>query len=337
MDEAYIQALRAGLAAPKAAPKFKYVNGQYIDPTPQAKPQPKKRNLLQSLLPAAGAIGAGLVAAPFTGGLSLAGTIAALGAAGAAGGAIGEFGAQKASGEAEDGFDKGNIFQEGLVSGAFGAGGAGLAGLKGLRAAKAAGATGKTASDLASQVARGSLKAKNVANVVSGSDKGMSLASRGIGAFDKKGGIDTLTKATKRVNAAGDMGIQAGRKGLQQATNKMSQLEKQLQPMLQSKFVKPVKVTNVIDDALRTTSADVTDSTLKRAGNSARKAIANATKNGKVNMGDVRAYRSGLGKEIFKGVETESKVLKKDLYKALGDYIKSSVKALMTYLGSKVR
>lgn len=97
------------------------------------KAAPKQRSGIAPWLPAIGAIGVGAAAAPFTGGMSLAGSIAALGAAGAIGGGLGEYGAQRMSGEK---FNQEKIAKEALWSGAFGAGGQAFTGL---RAAKAAG------------------------------------------------------------------------------------------------------------------------------------------------------------------------------------------------------
>lgn len=61
--------------------------------------QQKQRKGVVRYAPAIGATVAGVAAAPFTGGLSLAGTLAALGAAGAVGSGVGEFAAQKAARE----------------------------------------------------------------------------------------------------------------------------------------------------------------------------------------------------------------------------------------------
>lgn len=110
-------------------------------------PQPKKkRGLLQTLAPAIGGGLAGLAAAPFTGGLSLAATIAAVGGASALGGAAGEFGAQKSNHEQTN---VGNILKEGALSGAFGAGGEAFTGLKIAKAAgEAAGEGGNVLSKI---------------------------------------------------------------------------------------------------------------------------------------------------------------------------------------------
>ena len=84
----------------------------------------ENRATIGDLAPMAGAIGAGLIAAPFTGGLSLAPTLAVLGGASAIGG-----GAGKLLDEATDykeGIDFGNVAEEAALSGAFGAAGGGL-------------------------------------------------------------------------------------------------------------------------------------------------------------------------------------------------------------------
>jgi hypothetical protein len=105
------------------------------------KPQPKKRSLIQALLPAAGATVAGLAAAPFTGGLSLLPTLGIIGGAAAAGGAAGEFGAQKSAGEQTN---VGKIAKEATLSGVLGAGGQAFTAA---RAAKTAGAGSKSLVD----------------------------------------------------------------------------------------------------------------------------------------------------------------------------------------------
>jgi hypothetical protein len=104
-------------------------------------PQKSHRSLLASFLPTAGAIGAGLIAAPFTGGASLAAALATLGTAGALGSAGGEILAQKVSHQKTN---WGDIAKQGALGGALSAGGelfsalnaartsgAGLEGLKG--------------------------------------------------------------------------------------------------------------------------------------------------------------------------------------------------------------
>jgi hypothetical protein len=79
---------------------------------------PKQRSGIKKWLPTLGAVGAGIAAAPFTGGLSLAGTLAALGGAAAVGGAAGEFGAQKSN---QEKINAANILKEGAISGITGA------------------------------------------------------------------------------------------------------------------------------------------------------------------------------------------------------------------------
>lgn len=93
------------------------------DPRPRQAPQPQQaskntRKGVNRYLPAIGGAAAGILAAPFTGGLSLAGTLAAIGGATAVGSAAGEFGAQKRNREKTD---VGNVFEEAAIGGAFGA------------------------------------------------------------------------------------------------------------------------------------------------------------------------------------------------------------------------
>lgn len=136
-------------------PAFVFGNRAPMQP---AQPAKKSRSLGTSLLPAAGATIAGLAAAPFTGGLSLAATIALLGGAAAVGGAAGELGAQNAN---KEDIDLGRIGKEGALSGAFGAGGAGLTAFK---AAKAAGNAASVTDDLGRLQKAGTGLRQNVVN-----------------------------------------------------------------------------------------------------------------------------------------------------------------------------
>lgn len=90
------------------------------EPTqPQAQPEQKpKRSGWKSWVPMGAGLLATLAAAPFTGGASLAGTAAILGAAGLIGGGAGEWAAQKLNNEKTD---VGAIAREGVVSGALSA------------------------------------------------------------------------------------------------------------------------------------------------------------------------------------------------------------------------
>jgi hypothetical protein len=106
---------------------------------PQARPkaaqQPQRKGVTK-FLPAIGATAAGLAAAPFTGGLSLVGTLATLGAAGAVGTAYGELGAEKMNHENISGK---NIAKQSAIGGALGAvplGGFARAAKTGIQAAK---------------------------------------------------------------------------------------------------------------------------------------------------------------------------------------------------------
>lgn len=298
-------------------------------------PQPKKkRSLVMSLLPAAGAIGAGLAAAPFTGGTSLLGTAAALGIAGGIGGAAGELGAQKLNKEQ---LNVGNVGKEGLTSALLGAGGAAFSGARGLKAAKAAGAFGDDASRIAVDVARGATRAKDVGNIVSGvgasAPAARGVASRGIGAFDTKEGLRAIPNASQRVATAQAEGIKSGFKGLQQATQRMSQYENQLTPLLTKARVPVKNLTGVLDNIATSTSADVSEATLKRSIASAKQAIANAAKGDSISAADLRNIRSTLGQDIFKGTTTASKELKQEIYRAYGDVIGTAspkAKAILT-------
>lgn len=192
-------------------------------------PVTKKRSLVKSLLPAAGAIGAGLVAAPFTGGLSLPATLALLGGASAIGGGIGEFGAQRASGEK---FDLGKIGREAGWSGVFGTAGAGVGALKGLQAAKAAGLTGKAARAAAQPVAAGTMRAKDLAGTIEGISKsgvGGSLRAwqRGIvPGLKQSSGKGLPTATTRAENAALDQ-VSKGFRGITK-TGQFTQAEKEI-------------------------------------------------------------------------------------------------------------
>lgn len=84
----------------------------------------ENRRTYGDLAPAAGAIVASLAAAPFTGGLSLAPTLALMGGAGAVGGGVGSLVGQQF--DAREGTDFGNVFEEALLSGTINAGTAGL-------------------------------------------------------------------------------------------------------------------------------------------------------------------------------------------------------------------
>lgn len=86
--------------------------------TPQV-PQKKKGaggilGFIEHNLPTIGAVGAGLAAAPFTGGLSILPTLGVLGAAGAAGSAAGELGKEATT---EDSISPGKIVKEGVIGG----------------------------------------------------------------------------------------------------------------------------------------------------------------------------------------------------------------------------
>lgn len=134
----------------------------------QAKAAPKvqpKRNLGVSLLPAAGAIGAGLLAAPFTAGLSLPAAIALAGGTAFIGATAGEAGAQKLNNEKYSGafgLDSGKILKEGALSAALGAAGAGVQGARGVKAAYDAGLSGKAAMQAAAPVAAGTQSVKGL-------------------------------------------------------------------------------------------------------------------------------------------------------------------------------
>lgn len=287
----------------------------------QQMPQPKKkRGLAASLLPAGAAIGAGLLAAPLTGGLSLAGTIAALGLAGGIGSAAGELGAQKLNNEK---LNVGRIGKEGLLGGAFGAGGAAFGAVRGARAAKAAGMFGDDAAQFTKQVAAGTARAKDAGKIVSGVDPALarSVQSRGLGAFEPKEGLRAIPKATERVATANEFGIKSGYKGLQQATQKMGQLETELTPLLTKARVPVKNVNSALDNIMATTSADVADPTLRRTIASAKQAVTNASKSGYVSGAELRSIRAKLGQDIFSGAGTASKDLRQEIYRAYGDAI----------------
>lgn len=98
-------------------------------PEQQAEAKPKRSGIV-SWLPAiggtVGSIGGGILGGVggFFGGAGIGavpGAAVGAGAGGAAGGALGEWLAQKLSGESKDGYDMGNIFQEGAINGVLGA------------------------------------------------------------------------------------------------------------------------------------------------------------------------------------------------------------------------
>jgi hypothetical protein len=98
-------------------------------PDQQAEAKPKRSGIV-SWLPAiggtVGSIGGGILGGVggFFGGAGIGavpGAAVGAGAGGAAGGALGEWLAQKLSGESKDGYDMGNIFQEGAINGVLGA------------------------------------------------------------------------------------------------------------------------------------------------------------------------------------------------------------------------
>lgn len=97
---------------------------------PEQQAEKPKRSGIVSWLPAiggtVGSIGGGILGGVggFFGGAGIGavpGAAVGAGAGGAAGGALGEWLAQKLSGESKDGFDKGNILQEGAINGVLGA------------------------------------------------------------------------------------------------------------------------------------------------------------------------------------------------------------------------
>lgn len=334
-----------------------YVGAAYVKPEDverwkkkeEPKEEPKKRNLWQSLLPAAGAIGAGLVAAPFTGGLSLAGTIAAMGAAGAAGGALGEIGAQTVSGEKDDGYDFGDIFQEGGLSGAFGAGGTAFAGLRGLHAAKAAGASDDVARMLANRTASGQIRAKNIANIVGqakgGADDVARLSTmtgkeafgakaRGLGALDKSstkvfpknaGGVGAIDDTVRRVDVAGRYKVPAGKKGLSVAKNEVSKLNGRLSTRLKKEVID-------IDDIVKSTDdffdnqliTSMPEKTVNRIKNKFISTLKASAKNGKIDLEDVRKARSALKQNAFKGATSESKEVIQQGYRHLNNFVRGA-------------
>lgn len=152
-------------------------------PAPDAASTPHRSGLLK-FLPAAGAVAGGLIAAPFTGGLSLAATLAALGGGAALGGAFGEGGAEALSHEK---LNPGKIAKEGLVSGVTGAipfGGV----ARGAKIAKGVADAG------AAQVAKDSLATKALKFTEASGTK-MRTRSAGIGLGDKIAGESPLSVA----------------------------------------------------------------------------------------------------------------------------------------------
>lgn len=129
-----------------------------------------KRQGLAPWLPAAGAIGLGLAAAPFTGGMSLVPALLTAGGAAALGGGLGEFGAQKISGEKTN---IGKIGKEAAISGLLGAGGEAFSAA---RAAKAAGIGAEQAFKMSPQALQ---EAKLAAKAVKAGEAGGILARSG--------------------------------------------------------------------------------------------------------------------------------------------------------------
>jgi hypothetical protein len=171
--------------APIDPNEFAAVNALAHQNYAAATPQPaaaggRRRNLLEALLPAIGATGLGLAAAPFTGGLSLLPTLALVGGASALGGAAGEFGAQRANNEKQD---IGSILKEGTISGVLGAGGEAFNALRGARAAAAI--------PEAARVAEPAAKV----GIVEGLGKSLKAGASGYGVGAKVAGEQQLTAA----------------------------------------------------------------------------------------------------------------------------------------------
>ena len=120
MDDNTLRALQAN---------YQKLGGGLQMPEPQAEAKPKRSGIV-SWLPAIGgtigSIGGGILGGVggFFGGAGVGavpGGVVGAAAGGTAGGVLGEWLAQKLSGESKDGFDKGNILQEGAINGVLGA------------------------------------------------------------------------------------------------------------------------------------------------------------------------------------------------------------------------
>ena len=116
----------------------------------------QNRRTIGDLGPMAGAILAGAAAAPFTGGLSLAPTLAVLGGAGAVGGGAGSLIGQQF--DAREGTDLGNVLQEALISGTIGAATGGLG--RAFQVGRAGGSFGQLAGASGDDISRLTAQAK---------------------------------------------------------------------------------------------------------------------------------------------------------------------------------
>lgn len=292
------------------------------------KVQPK-RGLGTSLLPAGGAIAAGLALAPFTGGLSLPAAIALAGGAAFIGGTAGEAGAQALNHET---YDPNKILKEGGLSAAFGGGGAAFQGLRGANALMKAGTPAKEAllGSKAVPVAVGTQSPRSLAKALQGVSSNPvqaaaeakianSLRSAGIGAKDLKEGFRAIPKAAERVGTANDYGIKSGARGLQQATEQMAKFEKELSPMLAKTKIPVSDVHEAIDRAAYSTLSPTTESpalikNLKRV-------VSNNSVNGKISGESLRTLRSDLGQVFGRNSASPLAGLQKDTFHSLGDVI----------------
>lgn len=297
-----------------------YAAQQQMQQAP-AQPQKKKRSLLATLAPAAGAIGAGLLAAPFTGGLSLAGTIAALGAASAAGGALGEAGAQRLAGER---FDIGKIAKEGLVSGAFGAGGGAISGARGLRAAKAIGMTADDAARIAAEAARGTTSVKAIKQL--GGPTGVTGKIAEAGAGLRAGVVSPKIAASpfgaeqeaKLVKTLGELNIKGSATAqYKQLPGKINQLSSQIEGVLaknKNTSTIPSLVTNIQAKAkdlpqfvgadpnyAKTLATEISDITSRFGG---KQLTAAQVQTAKTELGN---KMSGIFGKVAKGVDLNPK------------------------------
>lgn len=178
MDKAYIQALMAGAKPPSQASKYKYVNGQFIDPNP---PKPKKQSgkggFLTSLISEGGAAG-GAAAGAGIGTALLPGVGTAIGAG--LGGLFGGFSGRLTENKIRDNeFRPGQALGEGLISGALSAVGPGFQALKGAKGAKGlSGAIGAV-----DDVARTSKGLPSTALIGATEKKGLGMTSKAGGYF----------------------------------------------------------------------------------------------------------------------------------------------------------
>lgn len=277
---------------------------------------------------------------------------------GIAGGIIGGFGGGTVGRLAENQWRDnemrlGDALKEGAVSGAFGAVGPAWQGVRGLQTLGKAGNAGfkggltalsgitddAARATAGKAISRGGAKAgTSVARAISsggdditkflGQGGAKSAGAKGIGAFrPEDDGLRSIQKTAERVATKNQYKIPSGFKGLQKAEKTLDLLDADLAKVLKGKTLSRPQITSLVDDIYNNTGADVAEATLNRSKKSLLQKIANATNpDGSINASKFREIRSAIGKDIFKGTTTSSKELKQEVYHAMGDALRSTVK-----------